>query len=599
MAERKKQMSRDKISRLVNWGHWFAFFNGFLAMLIGVRYIRSVGGPDSIIEWVYISISTIGHFTFLAFIVYLVFIFPITLLLPYSKILRGYTAVVASIGLYALLFDTLIYDDYGIHLSPFAFDLAWQDLGTLLHSTSYISVPIAILVLELTAANFLWKRIEKLQKKQWGNKVVVFVGICFFSSHLLHIWADAANVNDIIRFDDVYPVSYPATAKSFMANHGINSNEEDTVGVTRSHTNSQLAYPIKPLQCDVDTQPNNVLMVVIDSLRADMVTPKTMPFLSQYQNNNTHFTDHYTGGTQYQTSLFSLLYGLQSSYIDRADFNHTEPVLTSLLREKNYQNHMFTSSENQQLLLGSGMLNGFSVSALSTQNGSAETDILINKSFSQWHKQQTQPWFALVNFSAPRDFDTPVGFLGIETVQPPVRLKPAQKVLFNQYRQSLYFIDQQLKQLLSQVSTQTTVVITGTHGQVFSSDTYVVRRDFSPANVKVPLIIHEDGLAKKKITYRTSHYGVVPTLLSHTFNCSNPLTDYSSGRTLFQPNDEQWVYIGNSRVFAIYQASEATVLDRHGNYQIYNLAFDTKLKKKISAPELIQVMREGRRLYNN
>lgn len=87
MIERKKEMGRDRVSRLVSWGHWFAFFNGFLAMIVGVRYIETVGAPESWIGWGYLAISTLGHFSFLAFIVYLVVLFPITLLLPYSKIL--------------------------------------------------------------------------------------------------------------------------------------------------------------------------------------------------------------------------------------------------------------------------------------------------------------------------------------------------------------------------------------------------------------------------------------------------------------------------------------------------------------------------------
>ncbi|QBF81581.1 DUF3413 domain-containing protein [Shewanella maritima] len=597
MAERKKQMSRDKISRLVNWGHWFAFFNGFLAMLIGSRYIRSVGWPDSTLEWGYLAISTIGHFTFLAFLVYLVFIFPVTLVLPYSKILRGFTAFVASLGLYALLFDTLIYDDYGIHLSPFAFDLAWQDLSSLLHSTSYISVPLAILVLELTAANYIWKRIDKIQKKQWGNKVVIFVGVCFFASHLIHIWADATQVDKITRYDDVYPLSYPATAKSFMAKSGI-QNEDDN-SQPRLHANSQLTYPITPMQCSAPSDANNVLMVVVDSLRADMITDKTMPFLTQYQQKNTLFTQHYTGGNQYLTGMFSLLYGIQTSYIDRIEFRLTEPVLTQVLAQQNYQRQLFTSDENLQLLSQSAIASQFAVSSHSDKRGSAQVDAAITEDFNQWQASQAQPWFALVNYSSPRDYDTPAGFLGIETIAPPMPLKSAEKVLFNQYRQSLFFIDQQLEQLLKNVDPQTTVIITGTHGQVFTSNSREIRRDFSPANVKVPLIVHEAGRTAKEINYRTSHYGLAPTLMSHMFNCTNPVTDYSSGRTLFQPGHDEWVYIGNSRVFAIYQAKEATVLDRHGNYQIYNLDFTKQLEKKMSAPELIQVMREGRRLYNN
>jgi len=115
MVERKKEMGRDRVSRLVSWGHWFAFFNGFLAMIIGTRYLETLGYPESILGWGYLAISTIGHFSFLAFIVYLVFIFPVTLLLPYSRFLRGYAAIIATLALNILLYDTIIYDDYGLH----------------------------------------------------------------------------------------------------------------------------------------------------------------------------------------------------------------------------------------------------------------------------------------------------------------------------------------------------------------------------------------------------------------------------------------------------------------------------------------------------
>ncbi|MGX9463160.1 DUF3413 domain-containing protein [Shewanella sp. A14] len=595
MIERKKQqMTRDKVSRLVNWGHWFAFFNGILAMLIGARYIGSVGYPETVIGWAYLTISTIGHFTFLAFIGYLVFIFPITLLLPYSKILRGFAAFIASLGLYTLLYDTIIYDDYGIHLSPFAFDLAWQDLNALLHSTSYIVTPIVIVIIELTAANFLWKRIEKIQKKQWGNKVVLFVGICFVSSHLFHIWADATNMTEVTRFDDAYPVSYPATARSFMENHGIDSSMQSTE--SRSAKSRKLSYPINPMQCTADSQPN-IMVISIDSLRADMVDNVTMPFLSQYRINNQRFMNHYAGGTDFDTSMFTLMYGLQGNYSDRKEFDSTSPMLTNILAQQGYQLAMFAPN-NDSYIANSAMFNGINIHISEGNNGSADADINTINAVNAWQPKQTQPWFALVNLTAPKDYDTPVGFLGVQTIKPQMILKPAQKVLFNQYRQSLNFIDHQLANLLSNVSDDTVVLITGTYGQVFTSNTSDARSDLSPGNVKVPLIIHWPESQGNKVNYRTSHYGIAPTLLSHVLGCTNPSTDYSSGRSLLEPNNETWVYIGDSRRFAIYQKSEITVLDRFGKYRIYDLDYKKRLDKKMSAPELIQVMREGRRLYN-
>lgn len=595
MVERKKQMSRDRVSRLINWGHWFAFFNGLLAMIVGSRYLGSVGYPETWYGWVYLSVSTIGQFSFLAFIAYLICLFPLTLILPYSKILRGVAAVIATLSLCILLYDTIVYADYGMHLSPFAFDLAWADLNALLHGTSYIVTPLAIIAIELTAANFLWKRIEKIQKLNLGNKVITLVGICFVSSHLIHIWADAADITEITRFDDTYPLSYPATARSFMESHGIDGSSQ---GDDVNHNTSVLNYPEQPLTCQADTK-INVLMITIDSLRADMVDGKSMPFLQQYTESNQSFTQHFSGGNQFRTGMFSLLYGLQGSYGDARIFNSTSPLMTRSFQQAGYELGLFLPETNLNLRSSQAMFNDFNPVIAKETNGSADADLHTVASFNEWHSIQIKPWFALVNLKAPENFDTPVGFLGIETVKADPALMPAQKVLFNQYRQSLYFVDQQLKAMLANVPKDTLVIITGVNGKMFTSNSDEANRNLSPQSVKVPLVIHWPNTGASKVKYRTSHYGIAPTLMTHVLGCTNNTTEYSAGRSLLQPSKETWIYIGDSRIFAIYQEAEVTVIDRHGKYRIYDENYEHRLNKKMSAPELIEVMREGRRFYNH
>ncbi|MFT5235754.1 MAG: membrane-anchored protein YejM (alkaline phosphatase superfamily) [Shewanella sp.] len=594
MVERKKEMGRDRVSRLISWGHWFAFFNGFLAMIVGFRYLDTVGYPETWIGWGYLAISTIGHFSFLSFIVYLVLIFPVTLLLPYSKILRGYAASVATLGLCLLLYDTIIYDDYGLHLSPFVFDLAWADLHSLLHGTSYIITPLCIIIIELSAANFLWKRIDKIHKAKCGNKVVAFVGICFVSSHLIHIWADAASVKEITRLDDAYPLSYPATARSFMESHGIDSEEIQSRNLSPK---SNLSYPITPLQCVSEVQPN-ILLITIDSLRADMLDESTMPFLNQYAKENLDFHQHLSGGTQLTSGLFSIMYGLQGSYINDMTLAGTAPLLTQILKQQHYQTAVFATDDIE--LEPKAIFKGLEHHISHVENSHATADKESIANFEQWSAKTQAPWFSLLNLRSPESYDTPVGFLGIETVRPKKTLKSAERVLFNQYRQSLHFIDQELSKLIQNLPQDTLVIITGVSGKVFTSNPDEVRSNMSPDNIHVPLIIHWSGkVPPKDVNFRTSHYGIAPTLLSQVLGCTNAPTDYSAGRSLLQPDSESWIYVGDNLIFGIYQDSEITVIDRHGKYRIYDENYEHRLRKKMSAPELIEVMREGRRLYNH
>ncbi|MCL1136984.1 DUF3413 domain-containing protein [Shewanella pneumatophori] len=592
MVERQKQIGRDRVSRLVSWGHWFAFINGLLAIIVGYRYLDTIGLPESFIGWGYLVISTIGHFSFLAFMVYLVLIFPITLILPYSKILRGYAAIVATLSLCLLLYDTVIYDDYGLHLSPFVFDLAWADLNALLRGTSYIITPIAILAIELTLANFLWKRIEKIRKLNIGNKVVAVVGACFVASHLVHIWGDAADVTEITHFDDAYPLSYPATAKSLMESYGIEGIQNKK---NKTPPKVSLEYPLAAMQCTADKQPN-ILLIAVDSLRADLIDPATMPFLAAYAKQNMNFTQHLSGGNQFNSGMFSLLYGLQGSYSNAVDLHFESPVITQELVKQGYQLGLFTTQDTSAM--PQAIFNDFKRIDAEHANSYAKSDLQSVENLQQWTQTTSSPWFSLLNLKSPESYDTPIGFLGIKTVQSASKLKPAEKVLFNQYRQSLHFIDQQIEKVVASLSEETLVVITGINGKIFTSNSNEASVNLSPASVHVPMIIHwpnEDS--GKQINYRTTHNGLVPAIMTQTLGCTNPASDYSSDQSLMQPRDKTWVYVGDHRIFAIYQESEITVIDRHGKYRIYDDEYSKRLKKKLSAPELVEVMREGRRLY--
>ena len=592
--EATKRLGRDKVSNLINWGHWFAFINVLLAIIIGLRYILAQGLPDSLISWGYLTLYTLGQFSFLAFIVYLIFLFPATILLPYSRILRGFAAIVATIGQTILLYDTKIFDVYGIHLSPFAVDLAWTDLNALFHGYSYLVTPIVILAIELTLANYLWKRINKIQTRNYGPKVLAVIGTCFVSSHLIHIWADAANVIDITRYDDAYPLSYPATAKTFMERHGFErrANTFSQVGKETS-----LEYPLAALQCKAKTHPN-ILFVSVTSLRKDMLNQATMPFLHKYAEENLNFKHHFSGGSNYDSSMFSILYSLQTSYLDSSLFDFKSPVFTQELKKAGYDLGLFNSQAFVRDLEPNAMFKDFDKHIAKPHHNNAVADANILSSFMHWQTQQHTPWFALVNLNATQTFDTPVGYLGIKTVRTPSDYSPAQRVLFNQYRQSASYVDKQLQNLLSNVSEDTIVVIVGANGAIFDINNNY-KDALSPANIEVPLIIHWPNHSSKQFDYRTTHYSIAPTLMTEVLGCQNPVTDYSSGNTLLKPNPDNWVYVGDQQAFAIYQDSEITVIDRHGKYRIYDFNFKRRLDKKMRAPELIQVMREGRRLYNN
>lgn len=65
----------ERVSRLVGWGHWFAFFNIIAAMLVGTRYISQSPWPETLLGQFYLAVSWVGHFGFLVFALYLLVLF--------------------------------------------------------------------------------------------------------------------------------------------------------------------------------------------------------------------------------------------------------------------------------------------------------------------------------------------------------------------------------------------------------------------------------------------------------------------------------------------------------------------------------------------
>ena len=48
----------------ISWGHWFAFFNIIVAILIGARYAFIIDWPDTLAGKLYFFVSLLGHFSF-------------------------------------------------------------------------------------------------------------------------------------------------------------------------------------------------------------------------------------------------------------------------------------------------------------------------------------------------------------------------------------------------------------------------------------------------------------------------------------------------------------------------------------------------------
>lgn len=302
------------MSKLVAWGHWFTLANIVIAIAISGVYLFSSRMPSTVLGILYLFSNWFSHIGFITFFGFVILILPLCYLVPNSRFLRSYTSFTAAVALALLALDALIYTRYGMHLSFKSAEfirsqanIAVAELTSRQWGFFAISF-IAWLMLLLTIANAFWKRIERLQKLKWGVPLgAAFTGLFVFS-HATHIWADAELYHPIVQQDDMFPLSYPATAKTLMSKYGLLSmeNYQQRKQLQLNVNKRDIAYPTEPLYCVIDTQRKISLFWLIDN---------SEPNAAAMQNKAlTALQQHYDLSLNSISGVKNILYGLPDLY---------------------------------------------------------------------------------------------------------------------------------------------------------------------------------------------------------------------------------------------------------------------------------------------
>ncbi|AWL12070.1 uncharacterized protein HMF8227_01596 [Saliniradius amylolyticus] len=315
---------RQRVARLVSWGHWFALANILIAIVIASVYVFNSRAPDTALGVVYLLSNWFSHIAFLTFIGFIILVLPFCYLLPNARLVRATGSVFAALGLALLAFDALLYNKHGIHLSLSSADIIRSETQGALASLSWQQWGFLVLLFvvwflfQLMVANAIYKRIERLQKQRISLPVVSFFVACFVISHGGHIWADAKLYDPILQQDDMFPLSYPATAKTLMSKYGLLDLQsyQRRKELQLDTSFQQVNYPLRPVYCAVNTKARVVVLVREQS--------QFLPLLDTLEGL-TPQTDHFDIASSRSDSRFSVLYGLPALYQQAIAERHPVP----------------------------------------------------------------------------------------------------------------------------------------------------------------------------------------------------------------------------------------------------------------------------------
>lgn len=607
---------RDDVSRLISWGHWFMLFNIVLSMLIATRYVMANPWPNTGLGQFYLFVSWIGHFGYIGFVFFLLTIFPLTFLFSNPRILRPLAVLIATTVITLLLVDTQFYQLFKFHITPQFWELIFKKHQANISWTFlFIAVP-AILFLEILFSAKAWRIQHKRQQPFIGKGLAFLFVICFLVTHTAHIWADANFYSPITAQKSNFPLSYPMTARTFLAKHGwldLDAFKQKEKSLSEQNY-THIVYPLSPIRVQPKDEKANILLVVFKGLRSDLINETTTPNLKQFSAEHMNFTHHIAGDNTTENSLFSLFFGLPGQYAKDMLHEKHSPLLIDELQRQDYIISAFGSTHGNTSFLRSGIFSGVrGKKGVIHQAGSDEN---IIDSWVKWLAKQDveRPWFSLISLDAPGNLSVPENEHGpyqpeMKSFDPFVSMDDQKNLLLiNRYKNSVYFADQYFGKLMAHLHEvgaldNTIIIVTSDHGFEFNEsgrNSWGAGNNYSLPQLAVPMIISWPKMPSKQFSQMTTHLDLAPTLLQQALGVQTKIDAYSTGQSLFDINARNWILVGSNTQYVIFSESEITLFDRNGTFLVYdNKNYHEIIDGKANLPMLLQVISDMNRFRSD
>ena len=590
----------DKVSSSVEWAQWFAFLNIALSGAIGIRYlIEYPRTAVSTLDHFYAIVSLIGHFGFLCFMFFLLFLFPFSFIITGKKAYRTTAFVTASILNIALLVDTQIFHYFHFHMSwqilRVISDFDRSSLGLNFYYLIY-SVP-AVIAIESVLIRYADYKCRKTRIPAFTKVLIAAAVVCFVATHLLHAWADAVKYRPITDQSYIFPMMYPMTARSFLA-----ENSWITLPEAEQSSRRLMNYPLRSITAEKHPE-RNFILISLNGLRGDMLTRENMPNLNQAAAEGLSFTSHFSTSVSPYDSVFSMLYGLIPQYADLARDARIDPVLFDELQRDRSDIRIFRTGkpgDDDILTTASAGLRGFDSIVYSRTDD--ETVAAFMKYLAGRSGEKESRFFALLLLNGPLETVLPEKFHGPfgrgtrknRTVSG--MTGNLGEELRNSYRNAVYYTDSMLGPLFDTASGMPDTITIVTSDKGFDFD--LVGKDvphagrFTYASLHVPLVIIGEGVENGLRSGMTNHADIAPTILSRFLGVTNSISDYSTGSDLTGMLTNSFVTGGDSGHTVIIDRKKISVFSRDGGYTVADrIEKNDTSKGKLSDDELKSLIR--------
>jgi membrane-anchored protein YejM (alkaline phosphatase superfamily) len=348
--------------------------------------------------------------------------------------------------------------------------------------------------------------------------------------------ADLDRDSRVVAVSEALPL-YPRLRVSSILPDGVREAWPASPIVRVSAADAVLDHPRTVFELDADGPRPNVLVVVIDSWRRDMLDEQVTPHMAEFARDARRFDDHLSTGNGTRFGVFGMLYGLHGSYWWPVLEARRAPPLLLSLAAAGYELRVLSSASMDYPEFRStawvecpdAVWDDFGEAPSSVR------DQRVAARFEQWLDERSAtppgeraPFFAFVLLdSAHQKYDFPpehavftpyawdLDYVELSGSRDP----ELAELVRNRYRNGLHHADAIAARVVEALRSRgelesTLVVITGDHGEEFAENGYWGHTgNFTLEQVATPLLLRGPGVERGVETRPTSHIDLSGTLL--------------------------------------------------------------------------------------
>ncbi|SFV66462.1 Predicted hydrolase [hydrothermal vent metagenome] len=456
--------------------------------------------------------------------------------------------------------------------------------------------------------------------KKLNKFIITPLFLIILSEKVTYGLASLFNKNEIVSKFKVIPLYQPLTfnrmAKKYFG-YLAKTEVKNTIA-----TNADLNYPINPLKLKDNPNRFNIFIIASDSVPNSFINKEITPNIENFKKDALVFNQHYSGGDATRFGIFSLIYGLNSTYWFSFLNAQRGSVLFDVLKKLDYQIDIISSTNTNWPEFRKTCYVNIQKSIKDDFNGlpyqkDRESTNYFLKRVEEYNKKN--PIFSFIFLDSPHGYSAPKSYNPFHAKDEEINYitmskdSPQLDNLKRIYKNAVSYNDKLFKEMIDKLKEQklydnSLIIYTSDHGQEFYEyGNFGHNSSFSKAQTNTPMIIKLPNFMKNSIELDdnytnklSSHSDIVPTLLT-LIGVKNPPSDYSNGYNLFSKNfHRDYVFSANWNNNAIITKKLSYIFSNMPNKMFKNeIRKSSDYRKvenvKVDSKKVLSVINENRR----